>query len=180
MLDADAAQDVRRVADLRLRGRSGVMPVRVRWPSSATAEYSPPVMVFLPDARAAGGVDAADDELCHELCRRSGMVVLCAPWALERAGRQCADLDRAALVLDWCADHAWELGADAETLVLAGRGAGAAAAVALARRSVDRGWPRIAHQLLIVSDPPSAECEGRLRATRAEFVTEHELLERAA
>src|SRR5919201_6468817 len=128
-----------RIADLRLRGTTGVMAVRVRWPGSAGGDSSPPLMVFLPDAKPGGGVDTADDALCHELCRRAGMVVLCAPWAIEREGAPAPALDRAALALDWCADHASELGADPERLTLAGRGAGAAAAFALAQRARESG-----------------------------------------
>jgi acetyl esterase/lipase len=164
-----------RIADLRLRGTTGVMAVRVRWPGSAGGDSSAPLMVFLPDAKPGGGVDTADDALCHELCRRAGMVVLCAPWAIEREGAPAPALDRAALALDWCADHASELGADPERLTLAGRGAGAAAAFALAQRARESGWPQIERQLLIVSERPSGDCAEKLRAAGAEVLTEDEL-----
>ena len=53
-------------------------------------------------------------------------------------------------MLEWSADHAAELGADPNRLLLAGSGAGAAAAVVLALRARDRGWPCIARQLLVL------------------------------
>ena len=140
--------DVDRVADLRLRGAGGTVLVRVRWPRSARDQDLPPVAVFFPDAGAATRVPEQDDRLCRELCSDAGMVVLCVPWITQQAGPPCSPLERAALALEWSADHADELGADPAQLVVAGRGAGAGAAAALAHRAEDRGWPHIARQLL--------------------------------
>ena len=145
--EALSAIGVRRVADLRLRGPAGSIPVRVRWPRSAGSGSAPPLVVFLPDAAAADGVDGADDALGHELCSRVGAVVLCIPWAPRRPGA----LDRAEAALRWAADHGEELGADPCRLVVAGRGAGAAAAAALALRARDHGWPPIRRQVLILA-----------------------------
>jgi acetyl esterase/lipase len=141
----EAPLGVRRVADLRLRGPAGSIPVRVRWPRSRPA---PPLVVFLPDAAPADGVDGADDALGHELCARVGAVVMCIPWAPRRPGA----LDRAEAALMWAADHGEELGADPGRLVVAGRGAGAAAAAALALRAQERGWPPLRRQVLIVAE----------------------------
>jgi len=142
--EIDALQ---RVADLRLRGASA-MPVRVRWPTRARTVG--PLAVFLPDPDPRNGVDRADDELCRRLCAGVGAVVLCAPLRSARLGSADSPLERAASVLEWSAEHAAELGADPNRLLLAGSGAGAAAAVVLALRARDRGWPRIARQLLVL------------------------------
>ena len=139
---------VRRVADLRLRGAAGSIPVRVRWPRSPGSGSAPPVVVLLPDIAPADGVEDADDALAHELCSRLGAVVLCVPWAPRRPGA----LDRAEAALVWAGDHGAELGADPGRLVLAGRGAGAAVAAVLALRARDRGWPPIRRQVLILAD----------------------------
>ena len=146
---AGNAMGVRRVADLRLRGPAGTIPVRVRWPRSAASEVAPPLVVFLPDIAHGDGVDGPDDALGHELCSRAGAVVLCIPWAPRQPGA----LDRAEAALRWTADHGEELGADPGRLVVAGRGAGAAAAAVLALRACDRGWPPIRCQLLILAAP---------------------------
>jgi acetyl esterase/lipase len=149
---------VRRVADLRLRGPAGSIPVRVRWPHTAASDPAPPLVVLLPDVAAADGVQRADDELGHELCSRIGAVVLCIPWAPRRPGA----LDRADAALVWTADHGGELGADPGRLVVAGRGAGAAAAAVLALRARDRGWPRIRRQVLVLAEAaahrPAGHC----------------------
>ncbi len=81
------------------------------------------------------------------------MVALCVPWGTGCAGAPPSALERATLALEWSADHAEELGADPGKLVIAGRGAGAAAAAALSLRARDRGWPRVARQLLVLAPP---------------------------
>src|SRR3954471_2233770 len=141
---------IRRVADLRLRGDSATIPVRVRWPRPAAQDAAPPLLLLLPDAAAGDGVDRADDQLAVELCSGSGAVVLCVPWM---PGRPRA-LDRAEAALTWASDHGAELGGDPARLIVAGRGAGAAAAAALALRARDRGWPSIRRQVLVLAGPP--------------------------
>jgi hypothetical protein len=158
-----AIDALQRVADLRLRGASP-MPVRVRWPTGARTVG--PLAVFLPDLDPRNGVDPADDELCRRLCAGVGAVVLCAPLRSARLESADSSLDRASSVLEWSADHAAELGADPNRLLLAGSGAGAAAAVVLALRARDRGWPRIARQLLVLRGRGS--CSGdRCAAARS-------------
>src|SRR4051812_31953810 len=126
MATTDTPQDrhpsVRRMADLRLRGPGAITPVRVRWPHTDDSDATPPLVVLLPDAAPANGVDRADDDLAVELCTGVGAVVLCTPWAPERPGA----LDRAEAALTWTADHGEELGGDPARLAVAGRGAGAA------------------------------------------------------
>ena len=155
---------LQRVADLRLRGASA-MPVRVRWPTGP--RMVGPLAVFLPDLDPQNGADPADDELCRRLCAGVDAVVLCAPLRSARLGLSDSSLERAASVLEWSADHAAELGADPNRLLLAGSGAGAAAAVVLALRARDRGWPRIARQLLVLRGDGSCPGESCAAAQSA-------------
>jgi acetyl esterase/lipase len=157
---------IRRTADLHLRGREGSVTVRVRWP--VTDAPRPPLALFLPDAGPASGVDAADDELCRELCAGLAAVTLCAPWSTHGDGAPYSPLERASAALEWSADHAAELGADPARIVVAGRGAGAAAAAVLAVRARDRGWPGIVRQLLFLASPPVArEGQGACETARS-------------
>jgi acetyl esterase/lipase len=157
--EVQAIDRMQRTADLRLRGATS-MPVRVRWPTGSREPA--PMAIFLPDVGPRNGVDPADDELCTRLCAGVGAVVLCAPWASQQVDAQDSPLERAASVLEWSAHHATELGGDPNRLLLAGSGVGAAAAAVLAFRSGERGWPRIARQLLILREPasrPSEDCK---------------------
>jgi acetyl esterase/lipase len=118
-------------AELHLRG--GVR-ARVTWPP-ATAGERPPLVVLVP-----GRGEQADANLCRELAIRIPAVVLAAAPGTFTAAREA---------LEWGADHAAELGADAEEIVLAGDHRGATVVAALARHARDRGWPAIAHVVLI-------------------------------
>ena len=60
--------------------------------------------------------------------------------------------DDASAVLGWAADHASELDADPDRLVVAGDGAGAALAAAVTLHARDQWWPAILRQVLIHPD----------------------------
>jgi acetyl esterase/lipase len=123
-------------AELHLRG--GVR-ARVTWPP-ATAAARPPLLVLVPPRG-----ERADADLCRELAVRIPAVVLAAAPGTFGAAREA---------LEWGADHAAELGADPDRIVLAGEHRGAPVVAALARHARDRGWPAIAHVVLI--DPRAA------------------------
>jgi hypothetical protein len=135
-LEPGAAWVLSQDADLHLRG--GVR-ARVTWPPDTPVER-PPLLVFVPPR----GVPA-DALLCHELAVHIPAVVLAADSGSFHAAREA---------LEWGADHAAELGADPRRLVLVGEHRGATVVAALARHARDRGWPQIAHAVLI--DPASA------------------------
>jgi acetyl esterase/lipase len=140
----EAAFPSPRSAELRLRGRAGALNARVHWP--APAEPAPALMVFFPDPARAG------DTLARELARLAGVVVICAdvrPAAFDVA---VTAFDDAAAVLGWAADHAGELDADPDRLLVAGDGAGAALAAAVTLHARDQWWPAIARQVLVRPD----------------------------
>jgi dihydrofolate reductase len=112
-----------RVADLQM---SGTAAARVRWPAASGGAAPGLVLVV-----------GHDDALCRRLCAWLGAVVLSA-----------APADAGA-TLEWAADHAAELDADAARLLVAGEGAAAAHVLRLALDARDRRWPRIARQVLL-------------------------------
>lgn len=125
---------VRLAADTRLRGETGPLPARTYWPAAATA---PPMLVFLP----ADGIELADP-LCRAVCAAAEVIVLSVAYRrpLRPAGRTDA-----VLATEWAADHAHELGADPDHLLIAGEGGGAELAAAVAARARERGWPPLSH-----------------------------------
>jgi acetyl esterase/lipase len=129
-----------RTAELRLRGRTGAVHARVAWP--APAEVAPALVVLFADQARSAGL----------LARSAGVVVLTAairPAAFDLAA---TPLDDASAVLGWAADHAGELDADPDRLLVAGEGAGAALAAAVTLHARDEWWPAIARQVLIQPD----------------------------
>jgi hypothetical protein len=135
-------------AELHLRG--GVR-ARVTWPP-VTAADRPPLLVLVPPPG-----EHADPQLCRELAVRIPAVVLAAAPGTFAAAREA---------LEWGADHAAELGADPEQIVLAGDHRGATVVAALARHARDRGWPAVAHVVLIDPRAASATAEALARLFR--------------
>jgi acetyl esterase len=141
VLELPPTRQLRRVAELRLRSRTGPLQARVAWP--APTDRPPALLVFFPDpARDA-------DSLCRALCRLAGVVVLAATPRSGPAEPASSAFDDAAAVLGWAADHAEELDADPGRLIVGGERAGAALAAAVTLHARDQWWPAIARQLLI-------------------------------
>jgi hypothetical protein len=107
--------DEARGASLSLRGAAGRLPALLLWP----AVPDPGLLLFFGE----------DDMSAFELCAELGVIVL-AP--------QHASFEDAVAALEWAADHAAELGAVREELLVAGRYAAGIAAHARAQ-----GWPRV-------------------------------------
>jgi hypothetical protein len=118
----------------QLRLRSGA--AQLVWPVTGG---SPGVMVLLvePDAMHEA------ERVSRSLAAAPGILSLSA---VCRSGHELED---GAASIEWIADHAAQLGADGRGLILAGLEGGAAVAAALTIRARDRGWPRVAHQVLI-------------------------------
>jgi acetyl esterase len=125
---------VRLVADTRLRGTAGPLPARTYWPPSTRTT---PMLVFLP----ADGIERADP-LCRAVCAAARAVVLSVSY--RRPSRPDGRSD-AILATEWAADHARELGADPDRLLLTGDGDGADLAAAVASHAREREWPPLVH-----------------------------------
>jgi alpha/beta hydrolase fold len=122
-------------AHLQLRGSSGPLSACVRWPGPTPPRPKPGLLVFV------GGLP-----LGRHLGAAARLVLL----GLD-AG---PGVDDAVSVTGWAADHASELGADADRLVVGGWGRGAWTAAAVAASARDEGWPPLRAQLLIAPTAP--------------------------
>jgi acetyl esterase len=125
-----------RVADLVLRGSGGQWHARVHWPVLGAAKSSSSLLVFF----IAHEATRQADELCDLLRARPDLVVLAT---------RCLDVEAAIATVEWAAEHAAELGADAETIVVAGDGDGARLADAVALHVAVTGWPALSRRVLI-------------------------------
>lgn len=144
-----------RIADLRLRGNTRPLPVRVYWPGPGqpTARRAP-LLVFC-----VVGVAGADAEaISRALSSGTGLVVLSV--SCDSVSSDTAGPRDGTTVLEWAAEHAAELGADPRRLLVAGEGEGAAVAAVVALGAGERGWPVITRQVLInpvpTAWPPAA------------------------
>jgi hypothetical protein len=116
-------------ATVRLRGRDGPLPVGVFWPPDRRRRRR--LVVDLD----------SDPEQARALCTRIGRVILAAVDGRRLTVDDLGDL------LAWAGEHAAELGARPDDVLVTGVDA---AAVAELRRQAE-GWPRIA----FLDDPDS-------------------------
>jgi alpha/beta hydrolase fold len=137
-------------ASLMLRERRGVVRVRVNWPPPDCGAPNP-VLVFLStDDEPTESVDA----LCRALCAAACVVVLSVRTSCP---------DTAATALEWAADHAAQLEADPDTVLLGGVGNGGALAAQVAVDARERGWPVLAGDVLLL-DADQSITDVKLRA----------------
>src|SRR5262245_36621254 len=99
-----------------------------------------------------GGFVMGDLDTAHPWAARladgSGAVVISVGYRRAPEHRFPAALDDAYAVLTWTAEHAAELGIDAERMAVGGHSSGACLAAAAALRARDHQGPRIRFQLL--------------------------------
>jgi hypothetical protein len=115
-----------RTAAVQIRGSTGPLWAHLYWPPPTTA--AAPLLVYFPD-RADGEVEAG----IRQLCRSAGLILLAAATQY--------DLPDAEVAIGWAADHAAELEADPDRLLLAGTGRGAELAAEIHRIAAEDGWP---------------------------------------
>jgi acetyl esterase len=139
-----------RAADLQLRGRAGPLRTRVDWPPPAGGTVPPALLVFLPGDR--------DDGVGSTVALLAGMVVLAVTDPGTTLLSDAAALAEATSATQWAADHAAELDADPQRIVVGGAGRGAWLAAAVALQARDDGWPTLVRHVLVVPAPPTRAC----------------------
>jgi acetyl esterase len=125
------------VADVTLRFGNRRLRGRIYWPPALGANAA--LTVLLAGTGTAEDIENAD-LLSHGLSS-AGCVVLAVP-----AG---SDLSDEMAALGWAAEHAPELGAHPDRLLVGGHQAGGARAAWLAIGAYQGGWPPLRRQLLV-------------------------------
>jgi hypothetical protein len=125
------------VATLRLRFGSTLLEAQIYWPSNSVAVAHAPLALLLANGLTPRSSHSAD-LLGRGLAARANVVVLRVP---DRA--QCL------AALTWAADHADELGSQADRLMVAGGGHSGTSAARLAIIARDEGWPVLQRQVLV-------------------------------
>ena len=121
---------------LRIAGRR--LNSRVHWAQGSDPKASSP-LIFVSAL-----TEAADsDPLCRLLCSAAAAVALAIP------SPRATDDDYELASLGWAVEHAYELGAHPEQVMVAGQGTGGARAARLAIRARNTGWPHLRRQILV-------------------------------
>lgn len=144
-----APAEVASVQGLEAGSPAGPIPLRsYRPPGSRPGDVLPVLVYYHGGGWVIGDLDSHDN-LCRELCARSGCAVIAVDYRLGPEHRFPAAVDDAIAATRWVRDHAARLNVDPARLAVGGDSAGGnlAAVVALAAR--DSGDLPIAFQLLI-------------------------------
>jgi acetyl esterase len=141
---AEAWSDVDEVAEITDVDLDGV-PARVYRP--AADEVLPTVVYVHGGGWVVGSVQSYDAS-CRALAARTPAVVVSVDYRLAPEHPFPAAVDDAWKAMQWVAEHAAELGADPQRLVVAGDSAGGNLAAVVALRARDAGVP-LALQVLI-------------------------------
>jgi hypothetical protein len=141
---------VQRVADLRLRSSAGPTRTRVWWPLAPDVRNTTGLLLVFADA-------AVEAPWLRDLASLAQLVAVAAPCAADpdavvRAGRRDA-----ATALEWAGDHARQLEADPDRLLVGGIGMGAALADAAELEAAERGWPPLRRRILVPLGAPPPE-----------------------
>ncbi len=132
--------------DRAIPGPAGDIPVRIYRPTDATDHSL--LVWYHGGGWVIGDLDGADVN-CRELAARSGSVVVSVDYRLAPESRFPAAHEDCYAATVWAAEHAAELGADANRLVVGGDSAGGNLAAVVSLRARDENGPAIRFQLLV-------------------------------
>ena len=138
-------EEVDGVRDVVAKGAVAI-PARLYRPRAGTL----PLLVFFHGGGWIVGSVALSDNFCRALANASACAVLSVEYRLAPEHRYPAAVDDAYAATRWAAEHAAELGIDAERLAVGGSSAGGNLAAVVCLMARERGGPKIALQLLHV------------------------------
>jgi acetyl esterase len=139
--------EVGRVVDVEAPGPRGPIPIRVYTPQGE--QMTRPLFVFFHGGGWVCGSRDSYDSVCRLLTRESGCVVASVDYRLAPEHPAPEPFEDCYAALEWLAEHAGELGADASRLGIGGDSAGGGLAANVALKARDAGGPKIVHQLLV-------------------------------
>ncbi|MEP6875723.1 MAG: alpha/beta hydrolase [Burkholderiales bacterium] len=151
MPPADVAVDNRRIA---APGGSATIGLRVYTPRGGAAAEPHAVIVYYHGGGYVLGDLDGYDRVARQLCADSDAVVVSVDYRLAPEHPYPAAVDDAWTALQWVAEHARELGADAGRLGVAGDSAGAVLATVMTLLAREWQSPTISFQALLY--PPAA------------------------
>ncbi len=134
------------VEERAVPGPGGAMTLRIYTPI-ASGPF--PLLVFFHGSGFVLCSLNTHDGMCRNLCAGADCVVVSVDYRLAPEHKFPAAVDDCVFAARWAAQHAGELNADADRIVVAGDSAGGTLAAAAALRLRDEGGPRLRGQLLL-------------------------------
>ena len=140
------APEVAEVAEVILSNKGAPIRLRIYRPKIGRSRTA--IVYFHGGGWLLGDIDDYD-AIARKLCLAADSVVVSVDYRRGPEARYPAAVDDAMAALTWTLEHADQLDADGDRLVVAGDSAGGNLAAVAAIRARDEGGPRIAHQLLV-------------------------------
>lgn len=139
-------EPVAEVTDREIAGPGGPLPIRVYRP--VVGVELPVLVYFFGGGWTLGTIDTSD-AVCRSLANAAGCLVVAAGYRLAPEHRFPAAVHDCHAAVRWVAEHAAELGADADRIAVGGDSAGGNLAAAVTLLARDEGGPALTGQLLV-------------------------------
>ncbi|WP_236790841.1 alpha/beta hydrolase [Amycolatopsis sp. GM8] len=140
------------VRDVEIPVDNGGSTMKLRLTTPIDAHWPMPVIYNLHGGGFCCGNIDAEHGRDVELAKEVGAIVATAAYRLAPENPYPTSLEDCYAGLCWLAEHAGEIGADADRVALHGRSAGGGLAAALTLLARDRGGPGICYQFLSVPE----------------------------
>ena len=159
--------ELHRVEDRRIPAGDGDVGVRIYWPRPLATNERLPIVVFFHG----GGFVLCDldthDPIARCVSRHADSIVVSVDYRLAPEHKFPAAVDDSYAAVAWVADHAAELGGDAQRIAVVGDSAGGNLATVVCQLARARRGPAIAFQALVY---PVVDLDTNARfASREEF-----------
>jgi acetyl esterase len=141
------APDVGAIAERVIQGPGGALRLRIYTPAGGGGPY--PLLVYFHGGGFVLCSLDSHDGICRRLCAGGGFVIVSVDYRLAPEAKFPAATDDCLFATRWAADHAAELNARRDCIVVGGDSAGGNLAAVTALRVRDEGGPALAGQLLI-------------------------------
>ena len=139
-------KEMYKVEDRTIPGPAGEIPVRIYTPEG---EGQHPVLVYYHGGGWVIGDLDTHDAVCRELANQGHCIVVSVDYRLAPEHKFPAAVEDCYAATQWVADHATEIGADANKVAVGGDSAGGNLAAVVSQMARDKSGPRIIFQLLI-------------------------------
>jgi acetyl esterase len=161
-----APEPVYEVADLKITGPGGELPLRLYRPASERP--LPALLYFFGGGWVLGTIDTADG-VSRSLANSTGALVAVVGYRLAPEHPFPAAVDDCYAAVRWVAEHSGEIGADPARLAVGGDSAGGNLAAGVALRARADG-PALAGQLLVYPNTDQLADDESMRAADDRFL----------
>jgi acetyl esterase len=161
-----APEPVHEIADLKITGPGGELPLRLYRPASERP--LPALLYFFGGGWVLGTIDTADG-VSRSLANSTGALVAVVGYRLAPEHPFPAAIDDCYAAVRWVAEHSGEIGADPARLAVGGDSAGGNLAAGVALRARADG-PALAGQLLVYPNTDQLADDESMRAADDPFL----------